>query len=127
MLVGFIIAGPNPTGVACQNLRSQDSHPAQTADKKPSTTSARLQQSTSSKALEPAHGEIFLPEIHIAAAADTVATLKMLLEQAERDLRQLQRERNDLQNTLEQIQKRSLKGASPPAQRTTELLGRPSV
>jgi hypothetical protein len=132
MLLGFIIAGPN-----LRNLHSQDSRPARVADKKQPTTSNKLRQpgpsAPSARISEPAKAsassrrEIVLPDIYIAAPIDTIAALKQRLEQAEREIRQLQRERTRLQNTLEQIQKRSFKGVSPPVQRSTELLGRPSV
>jgi type IV secretory pathway VirB10-like protein len=132
MLLGVIIAGPS-----LQNLHSQDSRPPRIAEKTPPATSAKLRQpgppAPPAKAAEPARAsaptrsEVVLPDIYITLPADTIAALKKQLEKAERDLRQLDRERGRLQKTLEQLEKRSFNGANPPAQRTTELLGRPSV
>jgi hypothetical protein len=132
MLLGVIIAGPS-----LQNLHSQDSRPARIGEKTPPVNSAKLQQpglpAPLTRAVEPARAaapsrsEVVLPDIYITLPADTIAALKKQLEKAERDLQQLERERGRLQKTLEQLQKRSFNGANPPAQRTTELLGRPSV
>ncbi len=132
MMLGVIIAGPS-----LQNLHSQDSRPARIAEKTQPTTPAKLGQpappAPSARASEPArasvhpHGEIVLPDIYITVPADTIAALKKRLEKAESDLQQLERERGHLRKTLEQLERRSFKGANPPAQRTTELLGRPSV
>lgn len=132
MLLGVIIAGPS-----LQNLHSQDSRPVRIAEKTQPATSAKLRQpgppAPSARVAEPARvsapsrNEIVLPNIYISLPADTIAVLKMQLEKAEHDLRQLERERGRLRKTLEQLQKRSFNGANPPAQRTTELLGRPSV
>lgn len=132
MLLGVIIAGPS-----LQNLHSQDSRPARIAEKAKPTTPATLGRpappAPSASASEPArapvspHEEIVLPDIYITVPADTIVALKKQLEKAERDLQQLERERGRLRKTLEQLEKRSFKGANPPAQRTTELLGRPSV
>jgi hypothetical protein len=132
MLLGVIIAGPS-----LQNLHSQDSRPARIAEKAQSAISAKQRQSappaSSARSAEPARAavpsrrEIVLPDIYITLPADTIKAIKKQLEQAERDLQQLERERSRLRKTLEQLQKRSFNGANPPAQRTTELLGRPSV
>jgi hypothetical protein len=132
MLLGVIIAGPS-----LQNLHSQDSRPMRIAEKTQSATSAKLRQpgplAPSARATEPARvaaplrGEIVLPDIYITLPADTIAALKKQLEQAEHDLQQLERERGRLQKTIEQLETRSFNGANPPARRTTELLGRPSV
>jgi hypothetical protein len=132
MLLGVIIAGPS-----LQNLHSQDSRPARIAEKTQPTTSVRLSQPgppvPSARAAEPARAsvpsrsEIVLPDIYITLPADTIAMLKKQLEKAERDLQKLERERGRIKKTLEQFQRRSFNGANPPTQRTTELLGRPSV
>jgi hypothetical protein len=132
MLFGVIIAGPS-----LQNLHSQDSRPARIAEKTPSANSAKRRQpglpAPSARAAEPARAvapsrrEVILPDIYITLPADTIAALKKQLEKAEQDLRLLERERGRLRKTLEQLQQRSFNGANPPAQRTTELLGRPSV
>lgn len=132
MLLGVIMAGPS-----LQNLHSQDSRPARIAEKTQPPTSTKLRQSgppaPSARNAEPARAstpsrpEIVLPDIHITLPADTIAALKKQLEKAEQDLRLLERERGRLRKTLEQFEKRSFNGANPPSQRTTELLGRPSV
>jgi hypothetical protein len=126
MLLGIIIAGPN-----LQNLHSQDSRAARVADKKTPTTSVKLRPSARTsepaRAAAPSRGEIVLPDIYITLPADTIAAIKKRLEQAERDLQQLERERSRLKNTLEQFQRRSRNGASLPAPRATQLVGRPSV
>ncbi len=132
MLLGVISAGPS-----LQNLHSQDSRPARSAEKRQPATSAKLSQlglpvpparvAEPATASAPSRSEIVLPDIYITFPADTLAVLKKQLEKAERDLQQLERERGRIKKTLEQFQKRSFNGANPPAQRTTELLGRPSV
>lgn len=131
MLLGVIVAGPS-----LQNLHSQDSRPARIAEKTQLATSAKLKQPgppPSARGGEPAGasapscGEIVLPDIFITLPADTIAALKKQLEKAEQDLRLLERERSRLRKTLEQFEKRSFNRADPPAQRTTKLLGRPSV
>jgi hypothetical protein len=132
MLLGVIVAGPS-----LQNLHSQDSRPARIAEKTQPATSAKLSRlgppAPSARTAEPARAsapsrsEIVLPDIYITLPADTIAALKKQLEKAERDLQQLERERGRIKKTLEQFQRRSFNGANPPAQRTTELLGRPSV
>ncbi|MCI0691422.1 tektin family protein [candidate division KSB1 bacterium] len=132
MLLGVIVAGPS-----LQNLHSQDSRPVRIAEKTQPKTSAKPGQLGSSaqsvraaepaKALAPSRNEIVLPDIFITLPADTIAALKKQLEKAEQNLRLLERERSRLRKTLEQLEKRSFNRADPPAQRTTELLGRPSV
>jgi hypothetical protein len=132
MLLGFIIAGPS-----LQNLHSQDSRPARIAEKTQPAISTNLRQSgppapsarvaKPARALAPSRPEIVLPDIYITLPADTIAALKKQLEKAEQELRLLERERGRLRKTLDQLEKRSFNGANPPAQRTTELLGRPSV
>jgi hypothetical protein len=132
MLLGVIVAGPS-----LQNLQSQDSSPARIAGKTQPTTSTKLRQpgppAPSARAAEserpsaPSRSEIILPDIYITLPADTIAALKKQLEKAEQGLRLLERERGRLRKTLEQLEKRSFNGANPPAQRTTELLGRRSV
>jgi hypothetical protein len=132
LLLGAFIAGPS-----LENLHSQDSRPARIAEKTQPTTSVKLSQrgplAPSARTAEPARAsvplrrEIVLPDIYITFPADTIAVLKKQLEKAERDLQQLERERGRIKKTLEQFQKRSFKGANPPAPRTTELSGRPSV
>lgn len=132
MLLGVIIAGPT-----LQNLHSQDSRPARIAEKTQPAISTNLRQpglpSLPARTTEPARAsapsrpEIVLPDIYITLPADTIAALKRQLEKAERELQLLERERGRLRKTLEQLEKRSFNGANPPVQRTTELLGRPSV
>jgi hypothetical protein len=132
LLLGVIIAGPS-----LQNLHSQDSRPGRIAEKTQPATSAKLRPpgppAPSARTDEPARAsapsrhEIVLPDIFITLPADTIAALKKQLEKAEQNLRLLERERGRLRKTLEQLEKRSFNGANPPAQRTTELLGRPSV
>ena len=132
MLLGVIIAGPS-----LQNLHSQDARPARIAEKTQPAISAKLRWpgplAPSARIVEPARAsapsrrEIVLPDIYITLPADTIAALKKQLEKAEHDLQQLERERGRLRKTLEQLQKRSFNGANRPAQRTTELLERPSV
>jgi hypothetical protein len=132
MLLGVIVAGPS-----LQNLHSQDSRPARIAEKKQPTTSINLRQpgppslpareAEPARAAAPSRSEIVLPDIYITLPADTIAALKKQLEKAEQELRLLERERGRLRKTIDHLEKRSSHGANPPAQRTTELFGRPSV
>ncbi|MGH7597358.1 MAG: hypothetical protein ACREOI_13480 [bacterium] len=132
MLLGVIIAGPT-----LQNLHSQDSRPARIAEKKQPTTSINLRQpgppvlsartAKPARASAPLRSEVVLPDIYITLPADTVAALRKQLEKAEQQLRLLEHERGRLRKTIDHLEKRSFHGANPPAQRTTELSGRPSV
>ncbi|MDZ7288992.1 MAG: hypothetical protein ONB44_01285 [candidate division KSB1 bacterium] len=105
----------------------------QPADQQPAATPQPGEPSLPARTFEPPRREIVLPDIRIPASAkafaiiDTTSILKQQLENAERELRQLQLERNRILKALEQFENRSLKARRPPLQRSTGFIGRPSV
>jgi hypothetical protein len=117
MLLGFVIAGPS-----LPNLHSQEPRPAMSGDTKQGTVSRLGENSTL-----PSYSEIVLPDIHILVGHDSTAVLKQRLEEAERDLQELQRKRHHLLKTIEEIEKRLQSRQNPVGPRSSEFVVRPSV
>jgi len=132
MLLGFFIAGPNLSQLHSQDSRRADAKDETTLD----NASDRL--ISPDKANKP---DIILPDIYIAVPERTSrlepapqshspldsTTIKQKLQNAERDLQLLQRERHQLLKTMEQFKTRSVKGANQSVGQKMELFGRPSV
>jgi hypothetical protein len=111
MLLGFVIAGPS-----LPNLHSQEPQQREAKSRRGGNPSQRP------------HADIILPDIYIPAPTDTLAVLKQRLEHAERDLKQLQIERNRILKSIEEFEKRhQVSRKAGPWPRSTELVQRPSV
>jgi len=142
MLIGFIIAGYDLSYLYAQDAERQGTRAESSTEEKSATTNAAPSISTPrppAKVSAPSKSfkaEIVLPDIYIAvpekalpsvAPADTLSTLTRQLKNAELELSRLQLERQQLLKNIEQLSKRQVKGVNRAAEKSAELLGRPSV